>query len=76
MGSEVLRFDVYGRLTVLLRNAGGEWWIAEAIGSDGKRCRLPDVVIPLDAGPTQIVDRLEALYHEWARPGTRVRPIG
>jgi hypothetical protein len=64
-----LRFDIYGRFVILLRDGGEGWWKAARVESDGKRRHLPEVLIPAESDPSQIVDYLEAVYHESARPG-------
>ena len=64
-----LRFDIYGRFVVILRDDGVGWWKAARVESDGKRRHLPEVLIPAESDPSQIVDYLEAVYHESARPG-------
>jgi len=70
-----LRFEVYGRFRVNLHREEDGWWVAERLGADGKRSVLPEVVVPPDADPQQIADHLEAMFHEWARPGTRISRI-
>ena len=72
---EPLRFDVYGILQVALRPGADGWWIAERIGSDGKRRHLPEVLIPPGTSPDQVPDFLEAVFHESARPGTKIELI-
>jgi len=72
---EPLLFDVYGRLQVVLRPGDDGWWIAETVGSDGKRRQLPEVIIPLDTSPDNLPAFLEAVFHESAGPGATIKPI-
>ena len=67
-----LRFDVYGRFVVVLSDDGGAWWTTAVVGSDGKRFRLPELAIPLESDTEEIVDHLDTVYHELARPGDLV----
>ena len=67
-----LKFDVYGRFFVVLRDGGDGWWEGARLGSDGKRSHLPEVLIPVESDLAAIVDHLEAVYHEWARPGESI----
>lgn len=73
-GVSELVFDVYGRFRVrVARRAGG--WVAQLVASDGKRRPLPDVVVPPEATPEEIVAALEAVFHEVGRPGGRIRIV-
>ncbi len=71
----VLHFDVYGRFTVAVSRDRGGWWVVEAIGNDGKRHVLSDVVIAPTAGPEEIADHLEVAFHEAGKPGAEVRRL-
>ena len=71
----VLHFNVYDRFTVAVSRDRGGWWVVEAIGNDGKRHVLPDVVIAPTAGPDEIADHLEVAFHEDGEPGKAVRPL-
>ena len=69
-----LRFDVYGRFRVIVEEVDGIWSVYR-IGADGKRRRLDDVVVPDGADPGQVVDALEATFHELATPDTTIVPL-
>jgi len=55
----------------LLRDRGA--WRVVRIGQ-GMGAPL-DVVIPSELDETGAVRYLEDLWHEWARPGRRIRPV-
>ena len=75
MEADRLEFDVYGHFRVNLHRGEDGWWVAERVGDDGKRSLLPEVVVPPDADAHRIADHLEAMFHEWARPGARIVQI-
>lgn len=71
--NEQMRLDVYGRFVLdVVREGNG--WVAFYVG-EGKRRRASDVVLPDDATEGQIVDCLEVLFHEAARPGRLIRRL-
>ena len=72
---ERLRFDVYGHFRVVVHRGPDGWWVAEEVSDEGKRRFLPSVVIPPDAGPDEIADHLEVMFHEAAQPGGQVTLI-
>jgi hypothetical protein len=69
-----LRFDVYGRYTLLVERHEGNWRVLQA-GADGKRGLRDDLVIPSTLPADEIASYLDDLLHEAARPGLRVRRL-
>lgn len=69
-----MRFDVYGRFALDVRREGGRW-VVYYVG-EGKRRLAADVVVPAESRESEIAGHIEALFHEFARPGTVVRPTG
>jgi hypothetical protein len=68
-----MRLDVYGRFVLdVVRD--GDRWVAFYVG-EGKRRRAPDVVLPPDATEGEVLDYLEVLFHEAARPGHLIRRL-
>ena len=67
-----LRFRVYDRWTVDVRRGRAGGWVAYAVGEDGKRSRLRDLVIPDEASPEEIADMIDVEFHELARPGQEI----
>jgi hypothetical protein len=61
-----LRYNVFGRIYVLRREAGA--WQADALGSDGKRSPA-GFVVPDFVGEDEIEQFLFDLFHESATPG-------
>ncbi|MEO0424012.1 MAG: hypothetical protein AAF184_16865 [Pseudomonadota bacterium] len=68
-------FDAFGRvLTVERRN---DAWVVFDKSTEGKRRRAHDVVVPVDTPESELLQSLDDLLHESARPGfTRVRRLG
>jgi len=75
MDDEPLRFSVYGMFELTVRPGADGWWVAERVRGEGKRQHLPDVVIPPGTSPDRVVDYLEAVLHESARPETTIEHI-
>ncbi len=73
--TDELRFDVYGQCRVSLQRGPDGWWVVSEIGTDGKRRRLTQVVVPPDAAPRDIPMYLEAVFREAARPGASISRI-
>ena len=66
-----MRFDVYGRFQLEVCRERGQW-IAYRI-SLGKRSKIDDFVVPDDLSTShEIAQFIDALYHEYARPGQAV----
>lgn len=61
-----LRYNVFGRIYVLRREAGA--WQAYALGSDGKRSPA-GFVVPDFVGEDEMEQFLFDLFHESATPG-------
>ena len=70
-----VRFDVYGRFRVTAEQNEDAAWAVYRDGSDGKRGRMTDVVVPEDATLDEVERVLEAMFHELARPGTSIMRI-
>jgi hypothetical protein len=66
-----MRFDVYGRFTLIIERTGSGWLVLEQ-GADGKRRVSEDVVLPPDLPEAEIPGQLDALLHELARPAARI----
>jgi hypothetical protein len=65
-------FDIYGRFRVTAEQSSEGVWVLYRVGSEGKRERLADVVVPDHATPEEVERMLEAAFHELARPGTSI----
>lgn len=59
-----LRFDVYGRLILIIRRTQERWEIL-SLGADGKR-GVENLVIPSHIGVEALESYLEEIFHEWA----------
>jgi hypothetical protein len=66
MPSDILRFDVFGRLVTIRR--AEEQWVAYHQGSDGKLQRAFEIIIPPTLGADALPQHLADLCHEWASP--------
>ena len=66
MTSEVLRFDVFGRIIEVVREEGR--WTAHRVGTDGKRRESRGTTIPPWVKPDEVGRFLADLYHESATP--------
>jgi hypothetical protein len=60
------RFDVYGRLTLIVRRSQERWEVF-SLGADGKR-GAEDLVIPSHIPVEALESYLEEIFHEWATP--------
>jgi hypothetical protein len=69
-----LRFDVYGRYTLIVERHEGNWRVLQ-VGADGKRGLREDLVIPSTLSSDEIALYLDDLLHESAGPGLRVRRL-
>lgn len=67
-----VKFDIYGRFGVTAERSSEGVWVLYRIGSEGKRGRLADVVVPDHATLDELERLLEAAFHELARPGTSI----
>jgi hypothetical protein len=75
MGPESpLRFDVYGRYTLIVERHEGNWRVLQ-VGADGKRGLRDDLMIPSTLSPDEIALYLDDLLHESSRAGLRVRRL-
>ena len=72
---ETIRFDVYGRFVVIAERSADRVWTLWRRGTDGKRSPLIDVFVADDAAASDIVDALEATFHELGSPGRAISPI-
>ena len=59
-----MKVSAFGRRLDIQRIAGS--WVVLAPGTDGKRRRLPDIVIPAELGQDELTGFLDDLLHEWA----------
>ena len=64
MPSEILRFDVFGRVVAIRR--AGEQWVAYHQGWDGKLQRAFEIIIPPALEEDDLPQHLADLCHEWA----------
>jgi len=69
-----MRFDVFGRLVLIVERDGESWRVLE-LGADGKRRLFEDVVIPCHMPEDEIGTLLADILHELARPGSSVRRL-
>ena len=69
-----MRFDIYGKDQLEIVRDGGRWKVF-GLG-DGKRIPRGDVVIPAEVVADEIVQYLDDLFHELARPGQTIRRVG
>lgn len=68
-----MRFDVYGRFQIEVRQEAGEWVAYRS--ALGKRTRI-NLVIPREIQkPEEIARYLDDLFHETARPGQSVSEV-
>jgi hypothetical protein len=70
---ETIRFDVYGRFHVIAERSADRVWTL--MRRDGKRSPLTDVLVADGAPASDIVDALEATFHELGSPGRAISPI-
>ena len=68
-------FGVYGRFRVAAEETSDGVWVLYRLGSDGKRSRVTDAVIPDDATLEDVERGIEAAYHELGRPGTSITRV-
>ena len=67
-----ISIDVYGRFVAHAElSADGEWALFRVAG-EGKRRRITDVVVPAHASRDDVIDMLEAAYHEGGTPDTDI----
>jgi hypothetical protein len=66
MPSDILRFDVFGRLVAIRRT--DEQWVAYHQGPDGKLQRAFEIIIPPALEEDALPQHLADLCHEWASP--------
>ena len=59
-----LKFDVFDKRVLVLESEHG--WSVFYLGTEGKRRRATDIVIPSDMQESQIEQYLGDLCHEWA----------
>ncbi len=67
-----LRFDVFGHVVEVTREANG--WVAR-YRAGGVRRAADDLPIPPDLAEADLEQHLADLCHEWARPGLTVRRL-
>ncbi len=68
-----MRVDVYGKFQLDIAREAGRW-VAYRL-EPGKRIKLSDLAIPDWLGESEVVQHLDDLYHEGARPGQTVRLV-
>ena len=68
-----MRFSIYGRFQIDIRR-DGDCWVAYRVDL-GKRRRVDDLVIPGELRDEEMVNYLDAFFHELARPGERVEQV-
>jgi hypothetical protein len=61
-----MKLEVFGRAVLIERCAAG--WQAFYLGSDGKRRRAEDIIIPDTLAEEELERYLADLCHEWATP--------
>ena len=69
----MMRVDVYGKFQLEIAREDGRW-VAYKVDAV-KRARMCDLVIPDWLDEAGVVEHLDDLYHEAARPGQTVRII-
>lgn len=74
-----MRFDVYGRMVVVVERAG-DGWRAWRVGPDGKRTELRDIPFPWSAddevSEETVSAHLEDVFHEYGTEGRTLRRLG
>lgn len=65
-------FDVYGAMRVRVIPGDDGWHRVYAVRPLGKLHLLDDVVVPDEATADEIVEILEAVFHEMGRAGGRI----
>jgi hypothetical protein len=70
-----MRFDVYGRMQVVVSEDPSGFLRVEEIGGDGKRRVLHSIAVSNGASEDEIIDALEAACHEVGRPGESIRRL-
>jgi hypothetical protein len=61
-----LKLEIFGRTVLVERRVDG--WEAFYLGSDGKRRRAEDLIIPSTILEEELEAYLADLCHEWATP--------
>ena len=69
------RFDVYGRMQLLLEQDGRSWR-AYVLGSDGKRRTYDELQVPDGLPVDALAAHLDEILHELGGPGRSVTRIG
>ena len=69
----IFRFNIYGRFELEVRRENDTWVAYRA--DLGKRSRVGDFAIPAELPAEELVSYLDALYHEYAKPGQRVERL-
>ena len=69
-----LRVDVYGRFRIDVIRRHGRW-TAYRLGDEGKRSLLHDLVVDEKASPEEVLEAIEAAFHEWASPDRELAVI-
>jgi len=68
-----MRFDIYGRFTIDVERVNNTWIVYRV--EDGKRRPDPDIVIPETIIEDRIIEYLDYLLHEFAKPTKIIRRI-
>jgi hypothetical protein len=70
--TERFLFDIYRRYKVTAEQTTDGVWVLYILGSDGKRSRLTDVIVPDHATLDEVERQLEAVFHEIGTPDTSI----
>lgn len=68
-----MRFDIYGRFKLDIERMNNAWIVYRV--DDGKRRPDPNIVIPATITEHGIIEYLDDLLHEFARPEKAIRRI-
>jgi hypothetical protein len=68
-----MKFDIYGRYQLDIVRSKDSWIILRV--EEGKRRPETDMIIPASVTENDLMEYLEDLLHELARPGQRIRRI-
>lgn len=68
-----MKYDIHGRFRIEVRHQAGGWIVYRV--DEGRRARLPDIVIPDGTGEDEIATFLDDVFHEYAVIGQRVEVL-
>lgn len=62
-----MKLDLFGKKEMEVIRRNGEW-LAFYCGSEGKKRKADEVVIPGSLSELEVVEYIDDLFHEWATP--------